>query len=36
LLKLQGVEGRTLLDVGGGIGAIQIELLKSRGHPVAM
>ena len=29
LLKQQGVEGRTLLEVGGGIGAIQIELLKA-------
>ncbi|TMC84595.1 MAG: methyltransferase domain-containing protein [Chloroflexi bacterium] len=28
-LKLQGVEGRTVLEVGGGIGAIQIELLKA-------
>jgi Methyltransferase domain len=28
-LKRQGVEGRTLLEVGGGIGAIQIELLKA-------
>ena len=28
-LKEQGVEGRTLLEVGGGIGAIQIELLKA-------
>ena len=28
-LKSQGVEGRTLLEVGGGIGAIQIELLKA-------
>ena len=28
-LKSQGVEGRTVLEVGGGIGAIQIELLKS-------
>jgi 2-polyprenyl-3-methyl-5-hydroxy-6-metoxy-1,4-benzoquinol methylase len=28
-LKQQGVEGRTLLEVGGGIGAIQIELLKA-------
>lgn len=25
----QGVEGRTLLEVGGGVGAIQIELLKA-------
>jgi len=25
----QGVEGRTVLEVGGGIGAIQIELLKA-------
>jgi 2-polyprenyl-3-methyl-5-hydroxy-6-metoxy-1,4-benzoquinol methylase len=29
LLKEQGVEGLTLLEVGGGIGAIQIELLKA-------
>lgn len=29
LLKERGVEGLTLLEVGGGIGAIQIELLKS-------
>jgi 2-polyprenyl-3-methyl-5-hydroxy-6-metoxy-1,4-benzoquinol methylase len=29
LLKQQGVEGRTVLEVGGGIGAIQIELLKA-------
>jgi hypothetical protein len=28
LLKEQGIRGRTLLEVGGGIGAIQIELLK--------
>ena len=28
-LKAQGVEGRSLLEVGGGIGAIQIELLKA-------
>jgi magnesium-protoporphyrin O-methyltransferase len=28
LLERQGVEGRTVLEVGGGIGAIQIELLK--------
>jgi 2-polyprenyl-3-methyl-5-hydroxy-6-metoxy-1,4-benzoquinol methylase len=28
-LKKQGVVGRTLLEVGGGIGAIQIELLKA-------
>ncbi len=28
-IKSQGVEGRTLLEVGGGIGAIQIELLKA-------
>ena len=28
-LKTQGVEGRTILEVGGGIGAIQIELLKA-------
>jgi magnesium-protoporphyrin O-methyltransferase len=29
LLKEQGVEGLTLLEVGGGIGAIQLELLKA-------
>jgi magnesium-protoporphyrin O-methyltransferase len=29
LLKEQGIGGRTLLEVGGGIGAIQIELLKA-------
>ena len=29
LIKSQGVEGRTVLEVGGGIGAIQIELLKA-------
>ena len=29
LLKQQGIEGRTLLEVGGGIGAIQIELPKA-------
>jgi magnesium-protoporphyrin O-methyltransferase len=29
LLKAQGVSGRTVLEVGGGIGAIQIELLKA-------
>ena len=28
-VKAQGVEGRTVLEVGGGIGAIQIELLKA-------
>jgi len=28
-LKGRGVEGRTLLEVGGGVGAIQIELLKA-------
>lgn len=28
-LQSQGVEGRTVLEVGGGIGAIQIELLKA-------
>jgi len=28
-LKTQGVEGRTVLEAGGGIGAIQIELLKA-------
>jgi 2-polyprenyl-3-methyl-5-hydroxy-6-metoxy-1,4-benzoquinol methylase len=29
LVKAQGVEGRTVLEVGGGIGAIQMELLKA-------
>jgi len=29
LLKERGVEGMTLLEIGGGIGAIQIELLKA-------
>jgi hypothetical protein len=29
LLKKEGVDGMTLLEVGGGIGAIQIELLKA-------
>jgi Methyltransferase domain len=29
LLKERGVEGLTMLEVGGGIGAIQIELLKA-------
>lgn len=29
LLKARGVEGATVLEVGGGIGAIQIELLKA-------
>lgn len=29
LLKAQGIAGRTVLEVGGGIGAIQIELLKA-------
>jgi 2-polyprenyl-3-methyl-5-hydroxy-6-metoxy-1,4-benzoquinol methylase len=28
-LRKQGVEGRTVLEIGGGIGAIQIELLKA-------
>lgn len=28
-MKQRGVEGRTLLEVGGGVGAIQIELLKA-------
>jgi predicted RNA methylase len=28
-LKQRGVEGRTLLEVGGGVGAIQIELLRA-------
>ena len=29
LLKKRGVEGRTVLEVGGGIGAIQLELLRA-------
>ena len=29
LLKERGVEGRTMLEVGGGVGAIEIELLKA-------
>jgi magnesium-protoporphyrin O-methyltransferase len=29
LIKKRGVEGKTLLEVGGGVGAIEIELLKS-------
>ena len=29
LVKERGVEGRTMLEVGGGIGAIEIELLKA-------
>jgi len=29
LLKQEGIVGRTLLEVGGGIGAIQIELLRA-------
>ena len=29
VVKQQGVEGRTVLEVGGGIGAIQLELLKA-------
>ena len=29
LVRAQGIEGRTVLEVGGGIGAIQIELLKA-------
>jgi magnesium-protoporphyrin O-methyltransferase len=28
-LKAQGVEGMTLLDIGGGVGAVQHELLRS-------
>lgn len=28
-VKAQGVEGRSVLEVGGGIGAIQLELLKA-------
>lgn len=28
-LKIQGIEGRTVLEVGGGIGAVQVELLKA-------
>jgi 2-polyprenyl-3-methyl-5-hydroxy-6-metoxy-1,4-benzoquinol methylase len=29
IVKKEGLEGRTVLEVGGGIGAIQIELLKA-------
>ncbi|GAC1475182.1 MAG: hypothetical protein PVS3B2_03740 [Candidatus Dormibacteraceae bacterium] len=29
LVKTRGVEGKTLLEVGGGVGAIEIELLKA-------
>jgi magnesium-protoporphyrin O-methyltransferase len=29
LVKKRGVEGKTLLEVGGGVGAIEIELLKA-------
>jgi len=29
LVELRGVEGKTLLEVGGGIGAIQLELLRA-------
>ena len=29
ILKAQGLDGRTLLEVGGGVGALQIELLKA-------
>jgi len=29
LLRERGVEGKTLLEVGGGIGAIEIDLLKA-------
>ena len=29
LIKKRGVEGKTLLEVGGGVGTIEIELLKS-------
>jgi magnesium-protoporphyrin O-methyltransferase len=28
-LKAEGVDGQTLLDIGGGVGAIQLELLRS-------
>lgn len=28
-LRAEGVDGQTLLDIGGGIGAIQLELLKA-------
>ncbi|HET7338657.1 MAG TPA: SAM-dependent methyltransferase [Candidatus Dormibacteraeota bacterium] len=28
-LKKQGIDGRTVLEVGGGIGAVQLELLKA-------
>jgi magnesium-protoporphyrin O-methyltransferase len=29
LLKAQGVDGHTLLEIGGGVGAVQIELLQA-------
>jgi len=29
VIKAQGVEGRTVLEIGGGIGAMQIELLRA-------
>ncbi len=29
VVRAQGIEGRTILEVGGGVGAIQIELLKA-------
>jgi magnesium-protoporphyrin O-methyltransferase len=29
LLLAHGVEGRTVLEVGGGVGAVQIELLRA-------
>jgi tRNA1(Val) A37 N6-methylase TrmN6 len=29
LLKLRGIEGRSVLEVGGGVGAIQLELLRA-------
>ena len=29
LVKQRGVEGRSILEVGGGIGAIQLELLRA-------
>jgi 2-polyprenyl-3-methyl-5-hydroxy-6-metoxy-1,4-benzoquinol methylase len=28
LIKMRGVEGKTLLEIGGGVGSVEIELLK--------
>ena len=35
-LKAEGVEGQTLLDIGGGIGALQNELLKGGMQSVSL